>query len=145
MTINSATDEEDIPVLIHFLSAISFVTGVGYHTSGGSASYGDEIFLTEELRSLNTNRVGFCFFDLIDDEAGQVAKWGKVVFRRGPWPAGKSRLLPGSSEWNEAREAARIEAHRIENEAARKAALAKVTQEWGPAPVTSRIFGSVVR
>ncbi len=35
------------------------------------------------------DRYGRSWLDLVDDEFGQAERWGKVMFRRGPWP-GKS-------------------------------------------------------
>lgn len=32
------------------------------------------------------DRTGWSWLSLVEDEFGQVSKWGKVMFRRGPWP-----------------------------------------------------------
>jgi hypothetical protein len=32
------------------------------------------------------DRNGVSWLALVDDEFGQVSKWGRVMFRRGPWP-----------------------------------------------------------
>jgi hypothetical protein len=101
-------------------------------------SYGDELLITNEVIMANTDTNGKCrLMEWIDDEPRQVRELGQVVVRRGPWPEGKSRLLYGDVEWQEAREAARQEAHKIENGQERTRALARVDQDYGPRP-TSR-------
>jgi hypothetical protein len=32
------------------------------------------------------DRNGWSWLSLVDDEFGQVSKWGRIMFRRGPWP-----------------------------------------------------------
>ncbi len=101
-------------------------------------SYGEELLITPEVVMANTGVDGKCrLLELIDDEPRQVRELGQVVVRRGPWPEGQSRLLYGDVAWLEAREAARQEAHKIENDQERLRALAKVEQDYGPRP-TSR-------
>lgn len=100
-------------------------------------SHGEELLITNEVKIANTGTDGKCrLLALIDDEPRQIRELGQVVVRRGPWPGG-SRLLPGSFEADERREAARQEAHKIEDEQERLRALRQIEQEYGPQP-TSR-------
>lgn len=49
---------------------------------------GEEIRVAEgsdEWRQI-TDTKGKTFYDLADDEAEQIARYGKVLFRSGPWP-----------------------------------------------------------
>ncbi len=95
-------------------------------------SYGEELLITNEVKIANTGSDGECrLLELIDDEPRQVRELGEVKLRRGPWPGG-SRLLPGSFEADERREAARQEAHKIEDEQKRLKALRQVEQDYGP-------------
>lgn len=41
------------------------------------------------------DRHGRSWLDLVDDEQGQIGRWGKVMFRRGPWPG--KRLLDAAA------------------------------------------------
>ncbi len=85
---------------------------------------------------------GFSWLELLDDEAEQVRLFGAVRARRGPAPAQLRKPPPGSFEAGERREAARQEAHKIEDEQERLRALRQVEQEYGPRPTsrTTAIF-----
>lgn len=119
----------DLPVRVHFLGAMAVCVAPGVHGSRVFA-YGDELEITQEIVDLNTDRTGHCaLLDRLDSESGTV--------RRGPWPEGVLRLLPGSFEHAEARETARQEAHRILDPVKRQAALKAVGERYGSVP-TSR-------
>lgn len=68
-------------ILIHFLE--DGITALGHiwrrgqelEFEPGSAAYRD-----------TCDRFGRTWLELVDDEFGQVERWGKVMFRRGPWP-----------------------------------------------------------
>jgi hypothetical protein len=134
----TTTDDE---VLIHFLGSITFVTELIGHGFGRVSEYGDELTLTQELRHANTDRNGDCFFDLLDDDEAQTKRWGKVLFRRGPWPEGKRRYEPGSDRWREERDAALQAAWKIENEDKRNRLLMEIAAEYGPL-LTSRTIAT---
>ena len=60
----SSTD----PDKVHFTGSITVVIPAGVTGRGVVTRYGDELDVTPELRSENTDRVGRCFLDLIDDD-----------------------------------------------------------------------------
>lgn len=136
-------NEEDLPHwdTIHFLAA-----GVTYATKkddpfgfgGRTSKRGDELKVTAELRAANSDRNGDCWLDQSEDE--QLALHGRVLFRRGPWPDDADLYVRGSSEWQDAREAARKAAWSLQDPRARNEALAAVHSRFGAAPVTSRTF-----
>ena len=127
--------------MIHFLASMTVVLKGGVIPSGRVMNYGDELAVTEEIRALNTDRNGVTWLSLLDDSDGQARRWGRPVIARGPWPDGKSKLLPGSAEWNDEREGARQAAHRIEDDRQRAEALARVRVEFG-AMATSRTLAT---
>lgn len=103
--------------------------------------YGDELEVSEPLREAGRDRLGASWLDLLDDPAEQVRKWGLVLFSRGPWPADRPRIKPGSMAWEDVREARRREAFSIQDDAIRAERLRQVDAEFGR-PVTSRTVRS---
>lgn len=124
---------------IHFLGPMT-ISGVesGAFGYGQVLQYGQEMRITEAIRALNTDEAGNCPFDLVDDEPAQVARWGRVVFRRGPWPPDQPRYEQGSIAWQDALEEARREAWKIKDPGARSARFAAIKEEFGSLPTTSR-------
>ena len=118
--------------LIHFLASTTVVLKGGMIPSGRVMEHGDELVVTQEIRDLNTDRNGVTWLSLLDDPEGQVRRWGRRVIAGGPWPEGKSQLLPGSAEREDERERARQAAHRIEDDQQRAEALAAVRANFGP-------------
>lgn len=141
MTTDNKPRTEPEPTVIHWLGSMSITTRVSANGLGDGVvtNYGDEMVLTRELRTVNEDRNGRCVFDLLDDEPAQVAKWGRVLLRRGPWPGGL-RLEAGSPEFVDAAEAARKQAWKIENREDREKALAAVKELYGRPPLVSRTF-----
>jgi hypothetical protein len=123
----------EVGFLIHFIAPLTLCVsdrGIG---DGRSFDYGDELLVTDELRKMNTSNDGRCVLDLIDDPVAQEARFrGKVVFVRGPWPEGRSRIEPNSARFEELREDARQAAHAIKDPVQRDAALRKVNEQFGP-------------
>lgn len=109
-----------------------------------TVDYGDELTVTAPLVAASLDRNGKSWLDLVDEEPRQIQRWGRVMFRRGPWPEGVSRIQPGSAKWLDAREAARAEAHNIEDPAERDHALQRVRHEFGDVPTsrTVAVYGS---
>jgi hypothetical protein len=126
--------------LIHFYGALTLPTGTDWHSISMSVGYGDELTVTAPIVAASLDRNGRSWLDLLDDEPAQIRRWGRVMMRRGPWPL-ESRIEPGSAQWLDARDAARAEAHKIENPADRERALLRVRQQFGDAP-TSRTLAS---
>jgi len=129
--------------VIHFFGPLTVQVSAGM-TGTRVMERGQQLLVTPALRQLNTDRLGNSWLDVLDDEAAQLRRWGKVMARRGPWPSESSRLVPGSAAWAEAREAARQAAHRIEDLGQRERALAQVREEFGALP-TSRTLASYGR
>ena len=122
---------------VHFLDCLTVTTGGGLIAESLVTRYGQELTVNDELRRLNTGTDGCCWLDLADDEEAQHQRWGRVLFRSGPWPANTSRMEPGSPEWLDAREAARLEAWKVEDEHLRAERLRAVVTDFGPLPKTS--------
>lgn len=115
--------------IIFFGTKTVVLPGVGIR--GGVFQYGDEVVLTDELREVNRDRAGWSWVDLLDDEDEQCARYGKVLFARGPWPVAKSRIEPGSQAWNDERERLRAEAYAVPDEIERGERLRRIGQQWG--------------
>jgi len=126
----------EVGSMIHFCGPITLV--IDTRGFGSVMKYGDELAVTDRVRADNTDRLGGCVFDLLDDEPAQERRWGRVLLRRGPWPEGEPRTERGSLEWIEARDSARKEAWKIENDTERAQRMAEIAAEFGPPPVTSR-------
>ena len=76
---------------------------------------------------------------MLDDEAAQLARWGEVRVRRGPWPDGTPKIKPGTHAWDAARDRARALALALPFEPEQRAALAEVTATYGlPSQAHSR-------
>jgi hypothetical protein len=138
MSTDTGTTYEGV---VHFLAPLTVHLAA---SSNGArvVEYGHEINLTPAVRALNTGRDGSCVFDLLHDEGARVRRFGKVVMRPGPWPESVSRLLPGSFEWEDMREARRQAAWRIEDEDKRRQALAQLRADFPSAP-TSRTLAEI--
>lgn len=108
--------------------------------AGAAYRRGDTLTLTAEQIESQRDRLGNSWADDVS-EAGQLARWGEVRIGLGPWPEDTPKLLPGSVEHSEAREAARRAAHALQNPDTRLAALRAVEADFGPSPATSRTVG----
>lgn len=119
---------------IHFLEALTVRTSDNPWGGGGMlCERGRVVTLTQKFIDLNE-----AWLRLAGDEEGQRARWrGKVIFRPGPWPEGVLTTVPGTRDHEEAREAARRAAWRVEDPGERRAALAEVDAVYGR-NVTSR-------
>jgi hypothetical protein len=132
---------------VHFCGGGVSVVVQAPKLPGGTAwaeikSHGEELVLTPELVEASRDRLGRSAWDLLDDEQGQINRWGEVKFRRGPWPANTGRHALGSLAWLEARDAARADVDR-RPEAERPAAAAAVRAQYGAQATTSRTINSV--
>lgn len=123
---------------VHFLGAVTML--VSPYGPGRVFTYGEELLVTPAIRELNLDRAGRWRFidELLDDDEAQVLSYGEVIVRRGRWPDGLGRLLPGSFEWQDARDAARAAAHALPDRQAQKAALSDVEARFGTPLTTSR-------
>lgn len=134
MSLDELLDEPTPEVeLIHFYAPVT-IPRPGF--ANRLVLWGDEVEITPFIRAYGVDRNGDCWADLAKDPEAQLARWGKVRYASGPWPAHLPRIEPGSNEEREASREAYVDAWAITSEPERKAALAKVREEWGP-PATS--------
>jgi len=129
---------------IHFVeSGVTFSTIPNDLFGGGgrTSRRGDELVLTEAIIEANSDRNGDTWLDLTEHDQRRVH--GRVLFRRGPWPTDAEIYVRGSSEWIDAREAARRAAWSLQDPSARNEALAAVHGRFGPPPVTSRTINEI--
>ena len=134
------TNVTDLPDLepnlhVHFYGPLTIPVD-RYHSE--VVGWGWEMIITPLIRELSRDREGNAWFDLLDDEPAQTARWGEVMFKPGSWPEHLPRIKPGTLDHDEAREVARRTAWNINNDADRLAALAAVKAQYGSAPVTSK-------
>lgn len=103
----------------------------------GVSRRGSDLVLTDRVIEATRDRNGDTWLDLLHDEAGQIAKFGRVVMAAGPAPA---EMLPerGSVEFEELYREAYSAAVGIENGAERRQALDAVSARFGPRGATSR-------
>ncbi|TFC81159.1 hypothetical protein E3T23_06585 [Cryobacterium cheniae] len=117
---------------IHILqSGLTVAVSNGYTTGGAVLKRGQTITLTDAMIFENQDRNGDSFLDL--DAAGQVQKFGRVMFARGPWLSSETVLVPGSVEHVAERERRRLAAWAMPDEVERGEALRAVSEEFGPA------------
>jgi hypothetical protein len=139
MTSTHPSDDD----VVHFLESVSVLTSLSTFGLGRVFGYGDELTLTSEIRQANKDRNGRSMFDFVDQGADEYVRGGRVLCRRGPWPANKSRLLPGSYAWEEMRRQAIARALATEDPAERRAARKLVDEEYGPSLPTSRTLAQI--
>jgi hypothetical protein len=127
------------PVVVHFVEDV-FLTVDGKPRT--DYRFGYEITVTVDTYRDSINDDLGPWFDLLDHEDLQARRWGKVCFRRGPWPPDLLRLRYGSSAWAQARELDRQLAWSIENAEDRVKALAEVNSKYGPSLPTSQTLNA---
>src|SRR4051794_8630808 len=99
--------------VIHFLETMTILDSKLVVPTSRTVEFGDELTVTPTVVEMSKDRFGHSWLDLLDDEQAQQRKWGKVMFRRGPWPEDLARIRPGMHAWDEAREAAYGEARAL--------------------------------
>jgi hypothetical protein len=118
--IETPTGPFTVPGLVHFTTTWTVALADRSH---GIFDYGKELLVTADVVEASRDRFGRVWLlDHIRNGNG---------IHPGPWPEGKSRLLPGSWEYHEAREAARLTAHRELDPQKRSELLAKVNDDYG--------------
>lgn len=130
----NAQDETFEPILVHGVGKRGSLTIHRPSHEGGPTvlGYGQEMRISAEAVELGTDRLGRCLLmECLEDEAFQIVKFGEVRIRRGPWPEGEMRELPGSLAHDAAREAARLAAHALPDAAAKAEALSKMRAAFG--------------
>lgn len=50
---------------------------------------GEQRLIDDQAYAETRDRNGNSWLDVIDDDQAQITRWGKVMFRRGPWPGKK--------------------------------------------------------
>ena len=90
---------------------------------------GSVITLTDEILEVNRGLDGSSLFDVVDDDAAQIVRWGEVKIRRGPAPEGITWYIPGSHEhelaYQEARYKIEISTTDLDERAAKLSVLAQ--------------------
>src|SRR5690606_35283732 len=94
---------------------------------------GDALTVTPEILEASRDQDGRSWLDLLDDEPGQIARWGRVQVRRGPATDDLAVTERGTPEHREAREEARRAAWALGNSQERWQALRDVERIYGPA------------
>jgi hypothetical protein len=105
---------------------------------------GSVVVLTGWTIENSRDRHGFSFLDLVDDEEAQLAKWGKVMFRRGPWPESEQVLRKGTTEALIERDRRRAAAMHAYEGAQLTSVLKDIDAELGR-PSTVQSLGEFVR
>lgn len=105
---------------------------------------GDRIEVTAEMITADRDRHGRPGWTaMVHDPDRQLRRWGKVLLAPGEPPADMMPWEPGTSEWAEAREAARKAAWSEPNPQRRAEALEDVQRVYGAAPTTSTIIATI--
>jgi hypothetical protein len=105
---------------------------------------GTTVTLTAWMIENSRDRFGTSWLDLADDEDAQLAKWGRIMFRRGAWPTGEPIYRRGSVEALLERERRRLAAMQALVGDDLKQALNEIDRELGR-PTTSVDLGEYVR
>ncbi|KQS57823.1 hypothetical protein ASG36_14625 [Geodermatophilus sp. Leaf369] len=135
---STQTETTEAPFQVHFVGGgITVPTQVDHEGNASWAEcfgYGADFIVTPEIleAARRNSRDGRSIFDLSEEE--QVARWGEVKLKRGPWPEGKTRHEPGGIRWITAREEAVYRANNLATEGEQKAARARIAAEFGPVP-----------
>jgi hypothetical protein len=127
---------------IHFLRSRIVPTGSADFPTGEVVRRGDSITLDETILELSRDRNGFSPYDLADDTAAQIERWGEQRYGVGPFPAHlpKWRTL-GDGDWLDAREQANRQAWAQPEGPGRDAALREVRRTFGSVPTSTTLQG----
>ncbi|SFR79638.1 hypothetical protein SAMN05428970_2599 [Agromyces sp. CF514] len=115
---------------IHFLATTTVVVRDSF-AGGELVERGQTVTITQAILDLNSGRDGFSWLALVDDEEAQEARWGHVLFRRGPWPEGKRKTIPGTLEALWEAQVAHDAASRIADETERAKAMSELRAVYG--------------
>ena len=125
------TDENKNPIPIPVAPGeILHVLAGGILAFGIAWRRGDTFTLTPEMVASTVDLAGHTWLDDLS-EAAQVRRWGAPRFGIGPWPEDLHSWLPGTRDQAEARETARLAAHRLEDPRERMHALREVERTYG--------------
>jgi hypothetical protein len=89
--------------ILHFYAAVAVNDNPRMGAPGRMMAYGSEYTVTAEFLQANPPGQRGSLWELLDDEPGQLARYGQIVVARGPWPAGTLRTQPGTPEHDAAR------------------------------------------
>jgi hypothetical protein len=117
---------------LHWLtSSINYSTDQRMFGGTATSRRADTLVVTQQLLDSNVDKAGRTFFDLLHDEAAQVARWGKPIFAPGEAPEGLTRWEAGSAEQDLFRDRARAAAVAISDPVAQAHALREVSRIYG--------------
>ena len=125
--------------VIHFVrSGLLFRTSTSINVASEVSQRGAELVITPEILAAGPDRNGkHSIWDLVDDGAGQTARWGTPGFARGPAPDNLTSYTPGTTEAEVAFSERRTAAWAVADPQERTEALAALKEEFGN-PTTSR-------
>ena len=133
---------EDTPTAgtqIHFLASLTVPLTVGINAQSAVLSRGHTLTITNRILDAGYNRHGSSWLDLLDDPAGQEARWGEVKFARGPFPSDEETWVAGGPDWELALDNARQVAWAIVDEQERAEALRAVRKRFGSRPTSRQL------
>jgi hypothetical protein len=122
------------------------VNNISYRTantlSGATAQSqrGQTITMAPSLREASLDRNGNSFYDLIHDEPGQLARFGKLIFAPNEAPADLSPWTPQTYEEDAAREAQRARVNLMPDGSEKVAALAEIRKTFRAASTQQSYF-----
>lgn len=122
----AATEAEQF--LVHFLSSIT--VNLDQHRAEVMVR-ASELLVTDTVREASIDRNGNSWLDLLDNPEAQELRYGRVVFARGPFPAGELTTEPGTPEHEAAAWRAHRDAEHIVNTAERRRALDSARAAYG--------------
>lgn len=125
------------PFEVHFFTAMTIPVS---DINGWMVHYGQTITVTPSIHFFSKDRNGNSWLDLLDDPDGQVSRYGRVRFARGPWPEELSRVEPGTAEESFAIADAWREMWNLPTEEQRSARRAELGKLYGAPPALNRVI-----
>lgn len=114
-------------------------------TSGAVSVRGEEFIVTEAMIEANRDGAGKSFLDLLHDQEGQRATYGRALVGPGPWDPAMERTEPGTREHDDARREALDAVRQIPDKEERATATKRVAERFGPSGVTSKTLANYSR
>ena len=124
--------------VVHWLrSGLIFRISTSMNAASEVSRRGSELIITSEILAAAHDRNGEnSMWDLVEDEAGQFARWGSQGFARGTAPEGLTSWTPGTTEADVAHDEARTAAWAQPDPQRRARAFADLKRDFGN-PTTS--------
>lgn len=107
------------PFVVHFLD------DRGLTALGDTWRRGEELTVDADIYAKTVDTAGFSWLDLRDDEAAQIAKWGRPMFASGLASDELKRVAPASAATTPELRRSREAWNRLQDEWAREDRLAR--------------------